>query len=612
MDDLLIHSERLEQNQECTRHILQKFRENNLFLKPKKCTFDAPKVDYLGLVINKGMVVMDPVKVQGITEWPEPSTKKELQQFLGFLNFYRRFIPSFAQDARPLNDLVGKAEWKWERPQKDAFVKLKKTITTEPILAIPTYDKKFTVECDASDFATGAVLSQTQEDGTMHPIAYISKSMTPAERNYDVHDKELLAIIRCFEEWRHFLLGANERVDVYTDHQNLTYFRQPQNLTRRQARWISFLQDYNFRLLHRKGTQNKKADILSRRLGHEQGDDDNRDIIALPEDLFSTMTIRSIETYPEDSPTDIILKIYPQYMEQIANGTKRFEYRKYQYPPSIQRIWFLQLEPVNKITHVCNVGPMTIVTPEIEYPFAYPIRSVYRLNQPIERNEVESMGYTSFPKDAPIVPPGFLDRIGLTTLVCSYAELNATKIAPFVIHPEDRTRVIQSVHDTPIAGHPGIAKTIELISRFAVGDTLKEDVRKYVGGCLVCQEDKPRRGIQSGSLHPHAIPPYNWHTITNDLIGPLPESRGFNAIQVSVCKRSKHPVIMPTTMKLSAEGWAQLLINGVVRRFGIPHEIITDRDPRFTAKFIQELYKILGIKGKPTTAYHPRGDGWTD
>ena len=263
MDDVLIYAKSLEQCQERTKRVLQIFRENNLFLKPKKCVFDVTSVPYLGLIIEQGKIRMDPIKTEAITSWPIPTEKKHLQSFLGFMNFYRRFIKAFAKIAQPLNKLTGKVEWSWTDEQQNAFDKLKRLISSEPILVLPNEKGRFMIECDASDFATGAILSQEQEDGTYKPIAFISHSMTAAERNYDVHDKELLAIVRCFKEWRAFLLGYSLRIDIYSDHQNLTYFRQPQDLTRRQARWITFLQDYDFRILHRKGSLNKKADILS-------------------------------------------------------------------------------------------------------------------------------------------------------------------------------------------------------------------------------------------------------------------------------------------------------------------------------------------------------------
>jgi len=166
MDDVLIFSKSLRENQERTKQILSKFRENDLFLKAKKCDFDKTVVTYLGLIIEQGKIRMDLTKTEAITAWPAPTKKKELQSFLGFLNFYRRFIRNFAELSLPLTKLTGKAEWTWEQEQQDAFDALKEAITNDPVLALPNGNGKFTIECDASDFATGAVLSQEQDDKT--------------------------------------------------------------------------------------------------------------------------------------------------------------------------------------------------------------------------------------------------------------------------------------------------------------------------------------------------------------------------------------------------------------------------------------------------------------
>jgi RNase H-like domain found in reverse transcriptase len=248
-------------------------------------------VEYLRLIVENGQVQMDPVKTNAITDWPTPTTKKELQSFLGFMNFYRRFIKDFAKVAAPLNKLTGKTDWIWEEDQQWAFNTLKKIVTSDPILVLPNETSKFMLECDASDYATGAILSQQQEDGTYKPVAFLSHAMTPAERNYNIHDKELLAIVRCFTAWRPFLLGCGQQTDTYSDHQNLMYFRQPQDLTQRQARWITYLQDFNFRILHRKGSLNKKADLLSRRVDHDDESQDNKNTIALPDHLFAVLYI---------------------------------------------------------------------------------------------------------------------------------------------------------------------------------------------------------------------------------------------------------------------------------------------------------------------------------
>ncbi len=171
-------------------------RNRRLFLKPEKCKFEQQKINYLGLVISENHVAMDPVKVQGVTDWPAPTKVKEVQSFLGFINFYRCFIRDFSEKARPLHALTRRSkQWTWGKEEQEAFNGLKEAVTSAPVLTFPSDSSRFRLECDASNFATGAVLSQLQEDGEFHPVAFMSKGFLDAERNYEIYDKEMLAII---------------------------------------------------------------------------------------------------------------------------------------------------------------------------------------------------------------------------------------------------------------------------------------------------------------------------------------------------------------------------------------------------------------------------------
>ena len=176
---------------------------------------------------------MDPSKVEGVKNWPTPTKVKHVQVFLGLANFYRQFVKDFSKIARPLTMLTCKeAPWQWGEEQENAFQALKTAFTTAPILRIPSDTAPFRLETDSSDFATGAVLEQLGEDNLWHPVAFYSKSLNEHERNYEIYDKELLAIIRALEEYRHYLEGHPTPIEIWSDHLNLTYFRQAQKLTR--------------------------------------------------------------------------------------------------------------------------------------------------------------------------------------------------------------------------------------------------------------------------------------------------------------------------------------------------------------------------------------------
>ena len=176
--------------------------------------------------------------------------------------------------------MTGHVEWSWGIDQQNTFQFLKDALCSEPILSIPVDDAPFRLEVDSSDFAQGGILSQFV-DGQWHPIAYRSKSLSETERNYEIYDKEMLAIMSALDDWRQYLLEAKHPFEIWSDHQNLQYFRKPQKLNRRQARWVTELADYDFVLVHKPGAQMLKSDLLSRRAGHERGENDNSNVVVL-------------------------------------------------------------------------------------------------------------------------------------------------------------------------------------------------------------------------------------------------------------------------------------------------------------------------------------------
>jgi hypothetical protein len=311
MDDILVATDgTFEHHIERVHHILDKIKDNDLFLKLEKCTFHKKEIDYLGLIIGNGAVRMDPIKVEGITKWPTPTTVKQVRSFLGFCNFYRAFIPKFSDIARPLNDLTKKNyQWRWETSQQNMFEELKHICAKEPVLRAPDWNKPFIMETDASGYALGVVIAQEHKDG-IHPIVFHSRSLLDAEKNYDAHDEEMLGVIYGLKMGRKFFLGTQEPVRIRTDHKNLQYFREPQKLTGRQARWVTFMQDYNFMFEYIPGETNIVADLLSHRQDLNKGVSAEKQIM-LPDSLFH---IRKISPHADNNydPFDSLLirKIY--------------------------------------------------------------------------------------------------------------------------------------------------------------------------------------------------------------------------------------------------------------------------------------------------------------
>ena len=207
---------------------------------------------------------MDPGKVEAVRNWAAPTNLREVRGFLGFANFYRRFIQDFSKIARPLNDLTKKnTPFEWTTEQQQAFETLRSAFSSAPILALWDAKCLTRIEVDASGFATGGALLQQAEDGNWHPIAFRSASMDPAQRNYEIYDREMLAIVEALKDWRPFLEGLPTPFDIITNHANLQFWHTAQNLEYHQAQWALYLSCFDLHLQHRLGKANTQADPLS-------------------------------------------------------------------------------------------------------------------------------------------------------------------------------------------------------------------------------------------------------------------------------------------------------------------------------------------------------------
>ncbi|KAK3556118.1 hypothetical protein QTP70_005602 [Hemibagrus guttatus] len=275
INDILIYSKSEEEHQGHVRAVLTRLLKNQLYIKAEKCEFHVQRTAFLGYNVSYQGVEMDNSKITAVTEWPQPTTVKELQRFLGFANFYRRFICNYSVTAASLTSLLkGKpSRLKWTDDATRAFTNLKNSFTTAPILKHPDPNLPFVVAVDASNSGIGAVLSQHHgQPGKLFPCAYCSRKLTYAERNYDVGNKELLAMKAAIKEWRHWLEGSTHPFQVITDHKNLEYIKSAKRLNPRQARWSLFFTRFQFTVTYRPGSKNSKADALSRRHDHPQTD----------------------------------------------------------------------------------------------------------------------------------------------------------------------------------------------------------------------------------------------------------------------------------------------------------------------------------------------------
>ena len=247
LDDVVIFSDDLEQHRKDVSAILRAIRDQGMKIKPTKCEFHTRETEYLGFIINNQEIKVDPVKTAAIWKWQLPENLKGIQEFMGFCNFYRRFIEGFSRTAKPLYNLTKKGiSWEWRQKEQNAFNKLRRKLCSTPVLTYCEPGRKLMIKMDTSKYISSGILSQQEEDGTWKLIAYRSKTMEPAECNYDVHANELLAIVQALPEWRRYIQGSQKQVEILTDHKNLVPFTTTKVLTDRQIRSMEALSRFDF------------------------------------------------------------------------------------------------------------------------------------------------------------------------------------------------------------------------------------------------------------------------------------------------------------------------------------------------------------------------------
>ena len=298
LDDIIVYSDNREEHEVHCHAALAILAQYGFRCKLSKCVYAQRSLNYLGYVLSADGISMDPKKTSSISDWPEPKNVKDIQVFLGFCNFYRRFVPNYSTLTQPLTALLRKdippSSFPLGPSEKECFSTIKSAFLTNVFLQHPDESAEFILETDASDYGVGGVLSQYSKDDpkSLRPVAFFSRQLQPAERNYEIYDKELLAIIACLKEWRHFLQNSTLPFIILTDHKNLEYFMTTKQLTRRQARWSLFLSEFDFKLSYRPGSRNGKPDLLSRRSDY-QVDAEPHNLVQL---LKPSMVISALQT----------------------------------------------------------------------------------------------------------------------------------------------------------------------------------------------------------------------------------------------------------------------------------------------------------------------------
>ena len=555
LDDILIYSENPTLHTTHVHEVFRRLRANNLYAKLEKCDFNVDSTNFLGFIISPDGLRMDDTKIQVIRDWPTPRKVKDIQSFLGFANFYRRFIANYSEMSVPLTRLTRKnSPWNWSPQCEEAFNLLKNAFTTAPILihfdpALPPV-----VETDASDYAIAGIFSLRADDGEVHSVAFYSRTLQGAELNYDTHDKELLAIFEAFKIWRHYLESPHHTIDVITDHKNLEYFTSTKVLTRRQARWSEYLSAFNMVVRFRPGKLGEKPDSLTRRMDYYLKRGDRDFILANPQNLRPVFSQEKLATALRATHLQDLASCAATMLDDnipILDAAALFEDIK------------LGLQ---------------------EDPFAKQELASCLKGSPSPRFSLSSSGLLLM--DRRVFVPEFRPERGNL-----------------------RTRILQSKHDHPTAGHFGYNKTLELLRREYVWPSMRADCKQFVSQCVLCARNKPARHRPYGLLQPLPIPERPWHSISMDFIEQLPESNGFTAILVVIDRLSKECIFIPSTDTVTAPDVADAFVTHVFSKHGIPLHVSSDRGSEFTSHFFRSLGSLLRMRLHFTSGHHPSANG---
>ncbi len=581
LDDILIYTDGTKDDHEAkVKQILSLLEAAGLYLDINKCEFAVKTTRYLGFIITAGVgVSMDPEKVKAIQDWEPPTTVRGVRGFLGFANFYRHFIKDFTEVVEPLLRLTKKTStFEWGSEQEAAFEKLKLLFLREPCLAQWDPDRDTVVEADCSGYALGGCLSQRNEHGILLPVAHYSRRLTAAECNYEIHDKELLAVISCLRAWEPELKSTANPFIILTDHKNLSHFMTKKRLSERQVRWSDTMEEYRFRLHYREGARHERPDALSRRdQDRPRGLTDERYTgrfrqLLREEWLSSSFPRPDADTEapkPETTALPIVIRdvVLPAGNEVFADE-------------ELQRLWEAALE----------------------YDRAYPT-----LHAAVKGN-------------ARALPPNLRyngDPLKVAVTDCTVDQDGLLRFRGRTWIPEWeplQTRLIQRVHDSRLTGHPGRDQTYGLLSRDYFWPKMQGMVRRFVRNCDTCGRKNIWRHRTKGLLRPLPVPERFWSELSIDFETDLPQKNPDRdpAYLMVITDRLSKAIHLEAMYTMEAEACAERFIQCHWRYHGFPAAITSDRGANWVGRFWTRLCELTRIEQRLSTAYHPQTDGSTE
>ena len=590
IDDIIVMGQDFASHLANLREVLQRLRTHHLKLKPRKCELFRRKVRFLGRVVSAEGVGVDPEKIEKVLQWPSPTCIKELQSFLGFVNYHREHIRNFAERASPLACLTGpKCDFIWAEEQQQSFEDLKQAVASAPVLGYPTAGGEFILDTDASDIAIGAELCQVQE-GAERVLAFASYSLTPAQRNYCTTRKELLAVVRFTRHFRHYLLGR--RFLIRTDHSSLSWLMRFRHPIGQLARWLEELSQFDMVVMHRAGAKHQNADALSRipascncydagktleelpcggcrhcRKIHEawaKFEEDVDDVVPL-----ATRALTVEDPQPQDSPSSD---------DAAGNATDL--------PYSLQEYRRKQLEDPD----ISSV--LTWIEDDLS-----PSSAELWLRSPTVKHLWRH-------KESLVMDRGVLCYKWYTPNTVSPTEsFHLCKVVPQSLVDE----VLHLSHDIPLAGHFGADKTLAKIRQRFFWPSMSQDCASYVRSCPQCGRSKksPRSRGALGQYHA-GFPLERVHL---DILGPFPPSKSGNVYILMVIDQFTKWLECYPLPSQTAEKVATAFVQEFVARFGCPLQVHTDQGTNFEGELFTAVCGLLRISKTRTTPYRPCSNG---
>lgn len=607
LDDIVIYSNSVEEHKQHVRQVLERLRQWRLYCKLSKCAFSVDTISFLGYVISPEGISMEEDRVATIKDWPEPQSVKDIQSFIGFANFYRRFIQGFSAITKPLTDLTKGQEKKsfcMTPEARAAFQELKERFSSAPLLRHFDPELPIRLETDASVHAISAILSQKQQDdGQWHPVAFWSRKLKDEETRYDTGDGEMLAIVEAFKHFRPYLEGSKHPITVLTDHNNLRSFMSTKELTRRQMRWAERLAAFDFVIEHRPGSKNP-ADAPSRRADYVR---DNAEQ-PLPWTLQDKLHRGLFRAIPSPAANE-----NPVTVAAITASE----------PDGVKRNVGSEVRGKTTTSTAENAsgvpgGPELLVPRSVVMEAAQAETAwsdmPEELGDLIRRCQQGDAFARSMIKELQENPHGTAER----STPYSYGNDQLLRYNGAVYIPPDpalKLELIRTNHDDPQGGHAGRKRTLDALRRKYYWRGMEDDVNYHVTTCQVCQGNMIHRHKPYGLLKPLPVPSEPFEVVSMDFITGLPtskwENKSYDAILVIVCLLTKFAIYEPTRSDMDAEGLAKTLYRRLLD-FTVPKHIVSDRGSLFTSAFWSAFCHYLAVRRRLSTAYHPQTDGQTE